>query len=121
MYDPINDVHYEMIIESSHGTILGGTTWDSIYFYNFGNLFNLGNGVYSTGDIDGTNIQPLKDKNGYRWNFSNYTYPDYQNRRNVMIGDSIYLYQSYDNTAFWINDGISYMSIDTVHYGKKIH
>lgn len=119
MYDPINDVHYQMIISCESSTTLY-STFDSVHYENFANLFFFGHGVPSNG-LGGTIIHPLTDKHGNRSNFSNVYYPDTLNRINVLIKDSIYLRLNIDNTAFWQEDSVPYQSITTVHPGLRIH
>ena len=122
MYDPDNDTSYEMIIDCKPYTgDINTNSLDSIFYYNFAYRFQFGHLVDSEGKLDGTIINPLVDSYGYKWNFANFYTPDYINRINVLVGDSIYLYFQIDNTAYWQQEGVPYQSITSVHKGVKIH
>jgi hypothetical protein len=121
MYDPENDTSYEMIIECIPLNENYTQSLDTVSFFNYANRFNLAHNVDGAGDLDGTNIQPLTDKYGLRWNFSNNYFADYTNKINVLVKDSIYLWFTIDNTAYWQADGVSYQNITSVHSGVKIH
>ena len=121
MLDVENDTSYIMIIDCiplKEGSV---DYLDTVFYSNFANKFSFGHRIYSDGNINGTNIQPILDKSQHKWNFSNVYGADYQNKINVLIGDSIYLYFSIDNTAYWIEEGVPYQSITSVHSGVKIH
>src|SRR5690606_17383960 len=120
MYDPDNDIHYNMTILCESGKTLY-STFDSVHYTNFANLFVLGHGVGIDGTFSGTIIQLATDKNGYRWSFSNNYYPDTLNRINVLLGDSIYLYFHIVNTSYWMDDSVPFQDITTVHSGVKVH
>ena len=121
MYDTENQVYYNMTIECAPSSGNLSDNWDSLYYSNFANLFNVENTLSSDGSINGTIIQPLVDKNGHSWTFANVYYPDTSGRINVLVGDSIYLYFSIDNTAYWQEDSVPYQSITSVHSGVKVH
>lgn len=121
MYDPENDTNYELIIDCVPYESQYTYSEDSVFYDNFANLFSFGHRVDSEGHLDGTIIIPLTDKFGRRWNFSNNYGFDYENRINVLVGDSIYLYLNIDNTAYWQEDGVPYQSITSVHSGVKTH
>ena len=121
MYDPENEVWYEMVIGDCYsGVLFGSTVWYSVPLINFGNRFSFSVGVGSQ-FLSSTIINPLLDKDGNRWNFGNVYYPDTLNRINVLVRDSIYLFFQIDNTAYWQEDSIPYQSITSVHSGVKIH
>ncbi|MFT4600058.1 MAG: hypothetical protein ACI857_000226 [Arenicella sp.] len=120
MYDPEEDIHYDMNISCSHGVIFGSTQWDSIHFENFANKFEISYGIGSN-SFTGTLVNPLLDDEGHSWNFGNIYFPDTLNRINVYLNDSIYLYYQIDNTAYWPTEGVPYQNVTTVHSGRKIH
>ena len=121
MYDPVNDTNYELIIDCIPYESQYTYSEDTVFYNNFANLFSFGHRVDSEKHLVGTIIQPLTDKYGKRWNFSNGLGPSLENRINVLVGDSLYVGFTMDNTAFWIDDGVPYQSITSVHSGIKIH
>lgn len=121
MYDSEGDSSYEMLIECKPLEEDYTNSLDSVFFYNFANRFSYGYNADAGGDINGTIIQPLIDKSGNSWTFSSVHGSDYENKINVLIGDSIFLRFNIDNTAYWVDDGIPYQNIISVHKGVKIH
>ncbi|MFT4600056.1 MAG: hypothetical protein ACI857_000224 [Arenicella sp.] len=124
MYDSINNSNYNMNVSCIYtdGIISNA---DTLHYKNFANLFSFSYNCYFSlepdGLISGTGIQPLLDKNGNSWVFSNGTFPSIDERRNVLIGDSLHLKFHINNTAYYVDEGVPYQDIETTHRGVKIH
>ncbi|MBK6524920.1 MAG: hypothetical protein IPO32_03045 [Crocinitomicaceae bacterium] len=123
MYDPLNNVSYEMIVSCD---LSDYESDDSIQFFNYANRFDFS---YKLGtptatyrnNILGTVIHPLKDHSGKSTSFSNGAM-SVSPRKNILIEDSLYLVFNIDNIAFYLGEGVPYEQCNQcLHYGVKVH
>lgn len=124
MYDPDNEISYIMTCDCIPKNEQVDS--DSLIFKNYANMFNFsqktGYGFNNPGHFGGINSNPLMDKNGHNWAFSNIGYEGVNDRRNRIIGDSLYIQFSISNAAYYLGEGVSYSECnDCRHYGVKIH
>ncbi|MEX1002529.1 MAG: hypothetical protein WDZ35_10485 [Crocinitomicaceae bacterium] len=123
MYDPLSGENYWMEVSCIYVDHFVSNA-DSIQFVNFANKFSFTYLAYfsSTNSyLDGTSIDPLTDKNGYRWNFSNSSNYSYENRHNLLIQDSIYIRLWMNNAQYYIDDSTNYQDIENIQSGIKVH
>lgn len=124
MFDSANASYYNMIVSCIPGDLNSST--DSLEFQNYANLFDFKMPVtYGLNDPDhmsGTGFQPLVDKNGNSWTFSNVGYSGPNDRLNRVVGDSIYIRFTIDNSLYYSSDGVPYKNCSNFrNFGIKIH
>ncbi len=119
MYDPLNDVHYEMIISCILDEF---EFYDTISYSNYANRFDFKENVTpnETSHCLPSYIGTLTDHNGNSTVFSMGCYPPHP--RNILRNDSLYIVFSINNLAYYIDEGVPWeICDDCLHYGVKIH
>ncbi len=116
VFDTLNDVTYEMEINQIERYFDGVLTSDSMSIKNIGDQFevkikNTQNIIYWNFLSFGV-IQPLHDKNGYRWSF-NGSLSEKEN------SDTLNLRYTISNIAYYMEDGVPYYACECVDLALK--
>ncbi|MEO9796836.1 MAG: hypothetical protein ABJF27_10180 [Crocinitomicaceae bacterium] len=131
MYDPHENQNYQMIIsclcnEDGYEDSLSISNFVNVYDFSYGISQQ---GIYSPADdstddnwIDGSYFFGIYDQENHQTALSvGGPWYGFDSNINRLIGDSIFIRYKADNTAFYINEGTAYESIDTFTYGVKVH
>lgn len=88
---------------------------DSLFIYNFNNLFDSLPSLYQTcislnktNCLSFTPAHGIKDKFGKRWLIGNYDDPNTEEIENILVNGKITFFFTMNNLAYWYEDGVPY-------------
>lgn len=128
VYDTINHTQWVMKISHLSAREQNNGNSDSIYVENFANKFNIrltwpaietashypafGLGIF----------HPIKDQHNYKWHLA-CAWDDSTTvkEENVLKNDTMTIYFTLSNIAYYVNDGVPYYDCDCKHIAVKRH